>query len=322
MINEAPLVSVIIPAYNSEKYIAGAVRSVLAQSYENIELIIVDDGSEDGTTGVLSGILSGGAYTLISLPHSGQSAARNAGVNAAHGKWIYFLDSDDLITPDAIEKLVSAGEAHSADIAFSDISRVRSSPGDVPPPAGSAEISPVSPDELIRGYFRRAYAVTAIGSLLKRSFLLEAHIGFKALPWCEDIFFIWDMLAELSSAVKVNAPLYIYVDRPGSLMNGTDADRIIETYKKVKYYEFSEKLDKTLTRFIIPRFVWSSMNTMAKRAPFREWKRAADAMEYRENFRALLKHPDPAIRLMSAFGRVFPRAYYVVIRMAKLLRKK
>jgi glycosyltransferase involved in cell wall biosynthesis len=95
------LVSVVIPAYNAAKTITRAINSVLAQSYHSIEVIVVDDGSNDDTTECLKSF--GKNVSLISQANKGVSAARNRGVQAAKGEWIAFLDADDEWHPRKLE---------------------------------------------------------------------------------------------------------------------------------------------------------------------------------------------------------------------------
>ena len=89
-----PLVTSIIPAFNREKYIAEAIESVLNQTYRNIEIIVIDDGSTDNTPRILSSY--NGKIKYFLQPNSGASAARNSGISKASGDFISFLDSDDL----------------------------------------------------------------------------------------------------------------------------------------------------------------------------------------------------------------------------------
>lgn len=99
-----PLVSVIIPTYNRANLVGAAIRSVLSQSYENVELIVVDDGSTDNTCEVLAGFQS--AISIVRQPNAGPAIARNRGIAAAHGEIIAFLDSDDLWMPTKLERQV------------------------------------------------------------------------------------------------------------------------------------------------------------------------------------------------------------------------
>lgn len=89
-----PLVSVVIPTFNNAAMVGKAVESALAQTYPNVEVIVVDDGSEDDTSGALSAYQ--GKIEYIRKPNGGAGSARNAGVRASSGEWVGFLDDDDL----------------------------------------------------------------------------------------------------------------------------------------------------------------------------------------------------------------------------------
>lgn len=98
------LVSIIIPCYNAERWIADAIESCLAQTYHPIEIIVVDDGSTDGSAETAKSCLMQGhiPYQIIHIENSGPSRARNIGWQYAQGEWVQFLDADDLLTPDKI----------------------------------------------------------------------------------------------------------------------------------------------------------------------------------------------------------------------------
>lgn len=106
------LISIIIPAYNVAKYIVQAVDSCLNQTYRNIEVIVIDDGSSDDTCNVLKENYSTNTRVkLLSQNNSGVSVARNTGIDAAIGEFLYFLDGDDVLHPKTIELLVCEGNA-------------------------------------------------------------------------------------------------------------------------------------------------------------------------------------------------------------------
>ena len=109
MINE-PIVSVVIPTYNREKMLPAAIKSVLDQSLANIEIIVVDDGSTDDTQNVLSAYT--GKIKYIVTENKGPAHARNVGMKAATGKYIAFLDSDDVYRPDKLELQVEIMMSH------------------------------------------------------------------------------------------------------------------------------------------------------------------------------------------------------------------
>lgn len=97
---EKPLISVIIPVYNTEKYLADAIESIFAQTYRPIELFVVDDGSTDGSEAVARKYIS--RLTLLSQANAGSSVARNSGLQVAHGDFYSFLDADDIWTEEKL----------------------------------------------------------------------------------------------------------------------------------------------------------------------------------------------------------------------------
>jgi glycosyltransferase involved in cell wall biosynthesis len=103
---DKPLVSVIIPAYNAEKYIADAIQCVLNQTWRNIELIIVNDGSTDNTENVIRNFLEDKRITYITQANIGCSGAKNVGLSLTTGDFIQYLDADDILSLDKIEEQV------------------------------------------------------------------------------------------------------------------------------------------------------------------------------------------------------------------------
>ena len=105
------LISVIVPVYNSGQYISSCAESVLMQTYSDIELLLVDDGSEDNSLEICEDFCKkDNRIRLIKQEHGGVSAARNLGIEAAEGKYLFFLDSDDTIHPQLLEALYKLQE--------------------------------------------------------------------------------------------------------------------------------------------------------------------------------------------------------------------
>jgi glycosyltransferase involved in cell wall biosynthesis len=114
---ETPLISVVIPAYNGEQFLSQSIGSVLAQTYRNLELIVVDDGSTDGSVKILENY--GARIRLLRQKNRGAGAARNTGIRAARGKWIAFLDSDDRWLPEKLACQLQCLEKFGARICYS-----------------------------------------------------------------------------------------------------------------------------------------------------------------------------------------------------------
>ena len=111
------MVSIIIPAYNAEKFIEKAIGSALAQTYENVEVIVVNDGSKDATQAIVEVFAQNNPkIKLISVPNGGVSRARNIGLDNATGEYVMFLDADDALFPDTVEKMKNCLEQTGVDI--------------------------------------------------------------------------------------------------------------------------------------------------------------------------------------------------------------
>ena len=113
------IVSVIMPAFNSEVYISEAIQSVVQQTYPHLELIVVDDGSTDKTREIVDGYMRGDSrIRYIHQKNSGPAAARNRGIQAARGKYVAFLDSDDIWFLDKLEKQMDFITSHSGYVVY------------------------------------------------------------------------------------------------------------------------------------------------------------------------------------------------------------
>jgi len=122
-VTRAPLVSVVVAAYNMEQYVAGAVESALRQTYAGVEVHVVDDGSTDGTARVLDGFAGDPRVHYHYQQNQGQARAKNRGIRECRGEFIGFLDADDLWRRDKIEKQMTAlARVPHAGVAYSDVS--------------------------------------------------------------------------------------------------------------------------------------------------------------------------------------------------------
>ena len=120
-----PEVSVIIPTYNSEEYIAQALESVFNQTHRNLEIILVDDASTDSTVSIARSFITKRLRIFTNSRNRGVSYSRNRGIKQAKGKWIALLDSDDWYAPERIEQLLTAARNNSVDLIADDLFLIR-----------------------------------------------------------------------------------------------------------------------------------------------------------------------------------------------------
>lgn len=176
-----PTVSVVMPCYNAEKYIAQAIESVLAQSRRDIELIIVDDGSTDAPLVVIKKY-RGGQVSLIQQENQGAASARNRGILTAQGKYLAFLDADDFWHPRFISRMVDALEHSNAVLAYCGWQIVDGN-GTTRPPYIPSEYEN---ERKVISLLSNASLWPIHGMLTYRQLALDVGLFDTRLPACED----------------------------------------------------------------------------------------------------------------------------------------
>lgn len=192
-----PLISVIMPCYNAAPYVAEAVGSALGQSHGNVELIVVDDGSSDGSDEIVAGLAAshGGHMRILHTNRLGPYPARNVGLGQAQGEFIAFLDADDWWQQNALEKLYAALGAHDADIAYCGWQNVGDDIQSAPhiPPAYEEE-DPVA-------HFVRTCPWPIHAALVKRS-IVERLGGFSERRFASMDYDFWLRALALTRRIK------------------------------------------------------------------------------------------------------------------------
>lgn len=223
---ETPLISVIVPVYNVEPYLAECLDSVIAQSYKHIEIILVDDGSTD-QSGQLCDQYAGRdpRITVIHKKNGGLSEARNVGIDRARGEYLAFVDSDDAVAPDFLEVLYTRLTGNGADLAMCHYEMFTTSYGDTLK-TGTATIFDRA--EIFRVFYQfDVIFVITWNKLYKKELFngLRFPVGKKH----EDEFMVHHILNRCSRAVLTDLPLYKYRQRPGSITSRYTLQRYLDT---------------------------------------------------------------------------------------------
>ena len=216
----APTVSIIVPVYNAEKTIGRCIDSILGQQYTDFELLLVDDGSKDGSGAICdSYALADSRVQVIHKENTGVSDTRNIGISRAAGVYLQFLDSDDWITPDATKLLVEAAGEHNCDLVISDFYRVV---GERVSRKGDIDEDRVLTREEYAAHMMEQPADFYYGVLwnkLYRRDIVESHRlrMDPELSWCEDFMFNLEYIRHAQRFYALQVPIYYYVKTKGSL---------------------------------------------------------------------------------------------------------
>ena len=222
--NREPLLSVIVPVYNVEQYLARCVDSILAQSYENLEVIIVNDGSPDDSLQIaLEYTAKYPHFRCYTIENRGLGGARNYGMELAKGDYILFLDSDDYIAPDCVEIMVSAAEKTECDIVVSNCYDVREDGSVLLSYRNVYKNATTSLAEEPEILFNR---VCAWAKLYSRE-LLEG-LSYVSRVWYEDLRLTPKLYLRAKKITYVDDALFFYVQREGSIMNNRNYARNLE----------------------------------------------------------------------------------------------
>ncbi len=212
---ENNLISVIIPIYNREKYIEECLQSVFNQTYQNFEIIIVDDGSTDDSYKICEGIAqTDNRIKLFAANHGGVSAARNIALDNAKGEFIFFLDSDDVIYPALLETLVCGIKNNKADISATDVITVHNDYWHKVQKKLSTASLDIGETEYHNSYETIDYAINkksplgCIGGVMMRKDLIGDTRFSKDIHIGEDFYFIYENLIKNASAVFLKPRWY------------------------------------------------------------------------------------------------------------------
>lgn len=306
------LVSVIIPVYNAEACLERCIASVINQTFQNIEVILVDDGSIDQSSEICDRwCAKDSRIKVVHQTNRGVSAARNTGLQAASGNWILQVDSDDYIASYAIECLVRAGEESSVDMIICDF--IKGSEENYRFGASSEPI------------VKMADSITTISKIYENDHNALRYVA----PWCklckkelyddikypegkifEDIYTTHKLLYRCKQIAVLDEPLFYYFQRPGSIMNASFS------IKKLDYLQaLVERIDffaahnlKELESFaydeLLHSLIWEYSRTrdVLKNKEGMKYVTVLFRRVYKKGY-ASQRYPNETARFLAAFNQ-------------------
>ena len=269
-----PKISVIVPVYNTEKYLHRCIDSVLAQTYKDFELLLIDDGSKDSSGAICDEYAARDSRVKVfHKENGGVSSARNAGLAIASGDWIMHLDGDDWIAPDIQERLIRKGEDTGADIVMGDFLFAYS----------DRDILYSLPDwdnnktASLNRYITSVWTCVW-GGIHKRS-LYEVYQlkSPQGVTYCEDFHLMARLCYHAKKVVNVHQPFYHYRQQEGSVMHNlnkkTERDEqwvyqdIIRFFKERGVYDDYHKsmcwrMLKATQELVLDKSTWKAFQEM------------------------------------------------------------
>ena len=218
-----PAVSVIVPVYNGERFLNGCIDNILAQTFTDFELILINDGSTDRSAAILAEYAAKDARIhIITQKNSGVGAARNAGLDACQGEYIRFIDCDDTLPPDSLETLMSQAQLNGSDLviaAYTEIVGTLATLKDLPK---REETLPCN--EFLRHFSRYPtsfYYGVLWNKLFRRELIVQNHLRFvPGMTWGEDFCFVAQYLVHAEAITWTRKSVYNYLRNPSGLTCG------------------------------------------------------------------------------------------------------
>lgn len=309
------MISVIIPVFNVELFLQSCLESVKAQTLKDFEAILVDDGSSDSSGAICDAYArADNRFRVVHQPNQGVSAARNRGLDLAKGDYVYFVDADDEMRPEALEHLYHAITQGEYDIAASGYSLVRN--GEETDQCMTAGSPPMifSGDEVLYKLLVDCSFVcyTCWNKLITRK--LIADLRFTDIKQ-EDFLFCGQLSLRLGAVIYLNESLYRYYDRPSSLSKDfsyigphrsmTVLARLIEETPKERKIARSLILTRLMVRLMTSSyFISASSLPLEEKEAYKETCR----MLFRRYRKEFFCHPAiPMLKkLKVAVGNLFP----------------
>jgi glycosyltransferase involved in cell wall biosynthesis len=324
-----PLVSIIIPVYNVEKYLRYCIESIRRQTYNNYEVIFVDDGSTDRSLSVCqTAAKNDRRFKVFHQVNSGVSKARNLGIKKASGEYITFIDADDYVTVNFLQAFVESAINNDADITVADGDVVfTDTPFSIK--RVDAVFDNITPYEYLKGLMLMKYRHSIWGKLFRRSLLKGTGFSEK-IAYAEDFELLIRLVLKSEKLAITDAHLYKYLIREGSAMQKkfslkqfTEVETVDASAKAIlrKYPQLKLETDerRLYSYFVVLRWIMYSedRDKYMKEQLFLD-KKIRSAIKKLENKNGLEKSMRIKIFLYKTGGK---KLYFLVQRLSDISRQ-
>lgn len=319
------MISVIIPVFNVERYIKWCLMSFENQLYTDFELILVNDGSTDNSYQIIREYIKSSKLriNLLNQQNSGVSAARNNGIRNAQGKYICFVDSDDMVAPSYLKDMVETLESNNSDFVIVDYREVHENDSENTFDEVNLQVNQLDSISVFNKFLYRDIKPGVWCLMIKNEIISKNNLKFReGQRYSEDIEFIYKLISFSDKISLINKKLYLYRIRSTSVMSLVDEKRK-DGYMLMKDLEDFFKYQKPTfyeeyLKFGVARWVWATVRQLAlAHNNYESFIKSTLIYDTNINMRKLHSFPRLKVR-MSAFLFSFqPKLYYYIFSSMK-----
>ncbi len=313
-------VSIIVPVYNVNQYIKESIESICMQEFDSYEVVLVDDGTKDNSIEIAEEILKKNrtSYIIVKKENGGLPSARNAGIKAAKGKYVCFIDSDDLISCSHISDLWNVCNENHLVAAFSlfQLTYENNRNGNMIINRASKVIER---DQLLAHFLIRKLRIHCCTLLIERQYLQDNNILFnEKLRYGEDIDFMWRLFPTLKYVGCTEKETYLYLQRANSLMSEQNIDRV-----ELLLEEFAKTVDSLRISYPDDKEIWDHLYGKAALAFYRTFAESSDYKLFMEllvktNYKNIVKSNltinSVKLRILTLSLLISPKLFVYIVK--------
>lgn len=313
-------VSIIMPVYNSEEWLEKTLISVVNQSFEDYEVIVVDDGSTDCSKKIVENVLNSSkiAYRVVSQKNKGLSSARNTGIKFSKGLYVCFVDSDDVLEKTHISSMYDTAVNYNVDLVCCEYESTT-----IDNREGSAVLDKaatiISADQFADAMIKRNPPIFVCGLLIKRELIEENNFCFNEnLLFGEDSDYLLKLLYCCENVGLTNKDTYKYLSRPGSIMKSITKeqgmvyiDELTKTYRDIIYKVGNKKK----VNIAFSREWLGFAHALAINLNFKNYYEICQWLNRRDIYRNLKKLDDSKLRFFSLMFRINPILVFFITKV-------
>jgi glycosyltransferase involved in cell wall biosynthesis len=321
-------ISIIVPIYQVEDYIRESVQAMCNQSFDCYEIILVDDETKDKSIDIALEVINKAhvPYQLVRQKNKGLPGARNAGIAVARGRYVCFIDPDDIIHPDYLKCLYELAERECLDVCFCDYQTTTLANRQ---PKVDMDITSeiIKHEGLLEGFITRSLKIHACSLLVNLDLIHNENLWFnEKLRFGEDNNFMWRLFPLLEKIGHVKAPLYGYLKRGNSIMTTQNSAQFYVMYEVLfkTQKELLEKYpsDAAILQYMAPRIMLGSLRAFCLNSTYKYYIKLLKKIEYKEPVRYMKGFWEKKAKILAIALNISPLAFYLLVRISTFAGRK